>query len=216
MVKTFVAFAVFLCVAVNAAAQGSTLGPGKIEIGGFPMGGTFFVGGDGDEEVNFNVYSTGANLTYYLTPRAAIEGELGIGIGWAQDITYKNAEVLSAQMPNPWNYFANFVWFPNGAQGERLPFYLTAGAGVFSLQSRQPTRQFGYDTETVGFESFFAENIGGGVKIFRGPSAPDWGFRIDYRLLIVNANDDAPAFFAKSKSRAGHRISFGILYTSKR
>jgi hypothetical protein len=93
---------------------------------------------------------------------------------------------------------------------------VTAGAGAFSLQSRQPTKQFGYDTATVGFETFLAENFGGGVKIFRGANAPDWGFRIDYRYLIVNANDDAPAFFAKSKSRAGHRISFGILFTSKR
>jgi hypothetical protein len=216
MVKTLAALVVCLGAASNVSAQESTLGPGKIEIGGFPMGGTFFVGGDGNEEVNFNVYSTGANLTYYLTPRAAIEGELGIGIGWAQDITYKNAEVLSVQMPNPWTYFANFAWFPNGASGQRLPFYVTAGAGAFSLQSRQPTKQFGYDTETVGFQTFFAENVGGGVKIFRGASAPQWGFRIDYRLLIVNANSDAPAFFAKSKSRAGHRISFGIIYTSKR
>jgi hypothetical protein len=216
MVKTIAAFAVCLCAASNVSAQGAAVGPGKIEIGGFPMGGTFFVGGDGNEEANFNVYSTGASLTYYLSPRAAIEGELGIGIGWAQDITYKNAEVLSVQMPNPWTYFANFVWFPNGAAGERLPFYVTAGAGAFSLQSRQPTKQFGYDTATVGFETFLAENVGGGVKIFRGTSAPDWGFRIDYRYLIVNANSDAPAFFAKSKSRAGHRISFGILFTSKR
>jgi hypothetical protein len=219
MVKTLAAVAVFLCAAANAAAQGSqgsTSGPGKIEIGGFPMGGTFFVGGDGDQEANFNVYSTGANLTYYLTPRTAIEGELGIGIGWAQDITYKNAEVLSVQMPNVWDYFANVVWFPNGGAGQRLAFYVTAGAGAVSLQSRQPTKPFGYDTETVGFETFLAENIGGGVKIFRGPSAPQWGFRVDYRYLIVNANSDAPAFFAKSESRAGHRISFGILFTAKR
>jgi len=216
MNRTLATFVLCLCVASTASAQGSASGPGKLEIGGFPMGGTFFVGGDGNEEVNFNVYSTGANLTYYLTPRAAIEGELGISIGWAQDITYKNAEVLSAQMPNVWDYFGNFVWFPNGAAGQRLPFYVTAGAGAVSLQSRQPTKQFGYDTATVGFETFLAENFGGGVKIFRGASAPDWGFRIDYRYLIVNANSDAPAFFAKSKNRAGHRISFGILYTSKR
>jgi len=216
MVKTLAACVLLLGAASIASAQSEALGPGKIEIGGFPVGGMFFVGGDDDQEVNFNEYSTGANLTYYLSPRAAIEGELGIGIGWAQDIMYRKEEVLSAQMPNVWDYFANFVWFPNGATGERLPFYVTAGAGAVSLQSRQPTKQFGYDTETVGFETFLAENVGGGVKIFRGPDAPQWGFRIDYRFLIVNANSDAPAFFAKTKSRAGHRVSFGILYTSKR
>jgi hypothetical protein len=216
MVKAFVICAFLVCLASDVFAQGPALGAGKIEIGGFPIGGTFFVGGDDDEEVNFNVYSTAANLTYYLSERTAIEGELGIGIGWAQDIVYKNSEVLSAQMPNVWDYFANFVWFPNGAAGQRMPFYVTAGAGAVSLQSRQPTKPFGYDTETVGFQTFLAENIGGGVKIFRGASAPEWGFRIDYRLLIVNSNGDAPAFFAKTKSRAGHRVSFGILYTSKK
>ena len=60
-----------------------------------------------------------------------------------------------------------------------------------------------------GFETFIAENIGGGVKIFR-TAAPEWGFRGDYRYLIVNANDGAPAFFAKTKSRGGHRIYFGV------
>lgn len=81
--------------------------------------------------------------------------------------------------------------------------------------SRQPTRQFGYDVNAVGFETFTAENVGGGVKIFRA-DAPDWGFRVDYRYLIVNANGDAPAFFAKTKSRGGHRVNFGVLFTWKR
>ena len=195
------------CAAPPAAAQPAqstqstqstlstlSLGTGKLEIGGFPMGGTFFVGGDDNGEVNFNVYSTGASLTRYVTQRVAIEGEFGLGFGLAQDVFYKNAEVLHVQMPNVWTYFGNVVWFPNGASGRRLPYYVTGGVGALSLQSRQPTGQFGYDVDTVGFETFLAENIGGGVKIFRGPDAPQWGFRIDYRYLIVNANSDAPAF----------------------
>ena len=75
---------------------------------------------------------------------------------------------------------------------------------------------FGYDVATKGWQSFIAENIGGGVKIFRGSDAPDWGFRADYRYVIVNANADAPAFFAKATNRGGHRISFGVLFTWKR
>jgi hypothetical protein len=67
----------------------------------------------------------------------------------------------------------------------------------------------------VGWQTFVAENIGGGIKIFRA-SAPDWGFRADYRYLIVNSNGDAPAFFAKAKSRGGHRVTFGVLFTWKR
>ena len=187
-----------------------------MEIGGFPMGGTFFVGGDDDKEVDFNVYTAGANLSYYLTERAAIEGEFSISFGLAQDVFFKKAEVLHVQMPNVWSYFGNVVWFPAGAAGRAVAPYITAGAGAVSLQPRQQTKPFGYDVDTVGFQTFLAENIGGGIKIFRGADAPDWGFRIDYRYLIVNANSNVPAFFAKAKSRGGHRVSFGILFTAKR
>ena len=42
---------------------------GKVEIGGFPGGGTFFIGGDDNKEVNFNVYTAGGGLTYYFNQR---------------------------------------------------------------------------------------------------------------------------------------------------
>jgi hypothetical protein len=212
---SFLAMVIVFAAVSLASAQEAATGAGKVEIGGFPMGGTFFVGGDDDKEVNFNVYTAGANLTYYLTRRAAIEGELGISFGLAQDVLFNKTEVLHVQMPNVWSYFGNAVWFPGGATGRQVPYYLTAGVGAVSLQSRQPTRPFGYDVDTVGFQTFLAENIGGGVKIFRA-AAPDWGFRADYRYIIVNANGDAPAFFARAKSRGGHRVSFGVLFTWKR
>ena len=211
----FVAIVILLTVAAVAPAQDLAVGAGTVEIGGFPMGGTFFVGGDDDKEVNFNVYSAGANLTYYVNRRTAIEGELSISFGLAQDVFFGKSEVLHVQMPNVWSYFGNAVWFPAGANGGAVAYYVTAGAGAVSLQSRQPTSQFGYDVDTVGFQTFLAENIGGGVKIFRA-AAPDWGFRADYRYIIVNANADAPAFFARAKGRGGHRVSFGVLFTWKR
>jgi hypothetical protein len=204
-----------LLAGVSSAAGQETVGPGKIELGLFPAGGTFFVGGDDDQEVNFNVYSFGGNFTYYATDRVALEGELGIGLGWGQDIFFERSEVFHTQMPNAWNFSGNVMFFPGGAAGKTVPFYITGGVGMVSLQSRPPTKPFGYDVDTVGFETFLAENIGGGVKVFR-KAAPDWGFRGDYRYLIVNANESAPAFFAKSKTRGGHRIYFGVLYTWKR
>jgi opacity protein-like surface antigen len=214
--KTACACAVFvLAVSSSAAAQGAT-GAGKVEIGLYPVGATFLVGGDDNKEVNFNVYTAGTNLTYYATRRIAIEGELTIGFGLAQDVFFNKAEVLHVQMPNVWSYSGNVVFFPGGTADTRLPLYVTGGVGAVSLQSRTPTGQFGYDVDTVGFETFVAENIGGGLKIFRDADAPDWGFRIDYRYLIVNANSDAPAFFAKAKTRGGHRLAFGILFTWKR
>jgi len=211
----FLAIVMLFAAASIASAQDPAVGAGKVEIGGFPMGGTFFVGGDDDQEVNFNVYSAGANLTYYVNRRTAIEGELTISFGLAQDVFFRKSEVLHVQMPNVWSYFGNAVWFPAGASGGPVAYYITAGAGAVSLQSRQPTSQFGYDVGTVGFATFLAENIGGGVKMFRA-AAPDWGFRADYRYILVNANGDAPAFFARAKGRGGHRVSVGVLFTWRR
>ena len=57
-----------------ASAQEATIGAGKVEIGGFPGGGTFFVGGDDNKEVNFNVYTAGGGLTYYFTSAVAARG----------------------------------------------------------------------------------------------------------------------------------------------
>jgi hypothetical protein len=208
--------AALLCASVAAAgAQPSRLGPGKLELGVFPLGGTFFVGGDDNKEVDFNVYSFGANMSYYVTERAAVEGELGVGLGLAQDVVFNNRNVSHGQMPHIWSYSANVVFFPGGTAGKHVPYYVTAGVGALSLQPRLLTKQFGYDVDTTGLQTFVAENIGGGVKIFRD-AAPEWGFRADYRYLIVNANEGAPAFFAKTTRRGGHRVTFGVLYTWKK
>jgi hypothetical protein len=205
-----------LVIGASAAAQDTATGAGKLEVGLYPLGATFLVGGDDNKEVNFNLYTAGTNLTYYVNKRTAIEGELTISFGLAQDVVFNRTQVLHVQMPNVWSYSGNVVFFPGGTTGRQLPVYVTGGIGALSLQSRTPTGQFGYDVDTVGFETFIAENIGGGVKIFRGADAPDWGFRVDYRYVIVNANSDAPAFFAKAKTRGGHRLSFGVLLTWKR
>ena len=46
--------------------------------------------------------------------------------------------------------------------------------------------------------------------------APATLARAGMRYLIVNANHDAPAFFARAKSRGGHRVNVGVLFTWKR
>ena len=197
-------------------AQDTAIGAGKLEIGGFPGGGTFFIGGDDDEEVNFNVYTAGGGLTYYFTDALAVEGEFTGSVGWAQDVTFNNAAVVHNQMPTVWSYAGNIVFFPGGTTGKRAPVYVTGGIGAVALSPRVPTKVFGYDVDQIGTQMFMTENIGAGVKLFRGADAPNWGFRIDYRYLFVNSNSDAPAFFAKSKSRGAHRIYVGMLYTWKR
>ena len=214
--KGVLAVVILLAGCSIASAQGTTVGAGKVEIGGFPGGGTFFVGGDDNKEVNFNVYTAGGGLTYYLSQKAAVEGEVTGSIGWAQDVIFNNTKILSVQMPTVWSYSGNVLFFPGGTSGKRVPAYVTGGIGVLSLSPRVPTKPFGYDVATVGTQNFMTENIGGGIKIFRAADAPNWGFRADYRYLFVNSNSSAPAFFAKSKNRGAHRVYVGMLYTWKR
>jgi hypothetical protein len=219
MGRGFQAFLAALILAAGcsvASAQEATIGAGKVEIGGFPGGGTFFVGGDDNKEVNFNVYTAGGGLTYYFTEAVALEGEFTGSVGWAQDVHFNNSKLIHNQMPTVWSTFGNIVFFPGGTSGKRMPFYVSGGIGVVMLSPRVPTKVLGYDVDVVGTQSFISENIGGGIKIFRGADAPNWGFRVDYRYLFVNENDDAPEFFASSKSRGAHRIYVGMLYTWKR
>jgi hypothetical protein len=190
--RAIFAAAILLAGCTAASAQDATIGAGKVEIGGFPGGGTFFVGGDDNQEVNFNVYTAGGGLTYYLNNAIALEGEFTGSVGWAQDVTFRNAALIHNQMPTVWSYAGNIVFFPGGTNGKRAPVYITGGIGAIALAPRVPT------------------------KVFRGADAPNWGFRVDYRYLFVNSNDDAPAFFAKSKSRGAHRVYVGMLYTWKR
>jgi len=214
--RAFLAALILLAGCSLASAQDATIGAGKVEIGGFPGGGTFFVGGDDNKEVNFNVYTAGGGLTYYFNKAVAVEGEFTGSVGWAQDVMFNNAKLIHNQMPTVWSYSGNVVFFPGGTTGKQVPIYITGGIGQIALAPRVPTKVFGYDVDTVGTQMFFAENIGGGVKLFRGADAPNWGFRIDYRYLFINSNEDAPAFFAKTTSRGAPRVYVGMLYTWKR
>lgn len=214
--RAFLAGLVLVAGSSVASAQDAAVGAGKIEIGGFPGGGTFFIGGDDNKEVNFNVYTAGGGLTYYLNDAVAVEGEVTGSVGWAQDVHFNNTKLIHNQMPTVWSYSGNILFFPGGTTGKRAPFYVTGGIGAVALSPRVPTRVFGYDVDKIGTQMFMSENIGAGVKLFRGEDAPNWGFRVDYRYLFVNSNSDAPAFFAKSKSRGAHRVYVGMLYTWKR
>ena len=53
--------------AVASAQETGAPGAGKLEIGGFPGGGLWLVGGDDNTEVNFNNYNFGGGATWYLT-----------------------------------------------------------------------------------------------------------------------------------------------------
>jgi hypothetical protein len=199
------------CVAASAQEPGAQ-GAGTMEIGGFPGGGLWLVGGDDDTEVDFNNYDFGGGATWYLTPKAAIEAEGAFGLGISQNVTYRDRTVYRIQMPHTLSTNGNLVFFPGGS-ASRVAGYVTGGAGTLTLFSRTaPSMVFGL----TGQESFFTTNVGGGVKIFRSGDARNWGFRVDYRILMVKSNGDAVPLFAQNKGRMGHRFYIGLLYTLRR
>jgi hypothetical protein len=186
-------------------------GAGKLEFGLFPGGGLWLVSGDGNTEVNFDNFTIGGGATWYVNPMVAIEGESFFGVGRTQNVEYQNRIAYHVKVPHTVGVSGNIVIFPGGS-AKRVAGYVAAGAGTLTLVSREQTNwRFGLAT----WESFLAPNVGGGVKIFRGGDVRNWGFRIDYRLLMVNRKSDA-AFFAQSKRRLGHRFYMGLLYTMKR
>lgn len=200
----------------NAAAQELSNAPIRLEIGGAPGGGLFFTGGDNDGEANFNVYTFSSRVDYYLTQKLAVEGEYMFGNGWGQDIEYRNGLLVGQQTPFSHTFTGGVLFFPRGATHGRLPFYLSGGVGMLSMAARPTTKKLGYDPDGNSSESFTVSRIGAGIKIPRGASAPNWSFRMDYRLFFINANSSAPAFFARTDTRTGHQVQFGIQYAFRR
>ncbi len=200
----------------TVAAQELLDTPIRMEIGGTPGGGLFFTGGDDDTEANFNIYTFSSHVDYYLTQRFALEGEYMFGNGWGQDIVFRNGLLVGQQTPFSHTFTGGVLFYPRGTTGTRLPFYFSGGAGMMSLSARPTTKKLGYDPEGNSSETFTVSRIGVGLKIPRGASAPNWAFRMEYRMLFINANDGAPAFFASSKSRTGHQVQFGFQYAVRR
>ena len=128
--RALLAAVILLAGCSSALAQEAMIGAGRLEIGGFPGGGTFFVGGDDNTEVNFNVYTAGGGLTYYFTEMFAVEGEFTGSVGWAQDVVFEGQESSTIRCL-PSGDISEISWFfPGGAVGKRTPFYLTGGIGA--------------------------------------------------------------------------------------
>ena len=205
-----------LSFAPGAVAQEVADRPIRLEIGGSPGGGTFFIGGDDNTEVNFNVYTFGGFADYYLSQQVAVEADYTFGVGWGQDILFRNGLIPGQQVPFSNIISGSVLFYPKGTSGGKLPFYVSGGIGSLALVSRNPTVKLGYDPDTIGTERFMTTHLGAGVKMPRTVTSPNWGFRIDYRFMFISENEDAPAFFASSSSRKGHHIQFAMLYSFRR
>jgi hypothetical protein len=211
----FPATLVLLFACSTAFGQEVTNRPISLEIGGSPGGGTWVVGGDGNTEANFNVYTIGFYTDWYATQKVALEGEYTFGFGMSQDLTFQNDLLPGQQVPWTGGLGGRVLFFPQRTTA-RFPVYVSGGIGMLTLTSRKQTTNLGYDPDVTSSEHFMATTIGGGVKLPRGKLAPNWGFRIDYRLLFINSNNDAPVFFAQGKSRTAHHVEFGMQYSFRR
>jgi hypothetical protein len=211
-------FSTFVLLFTCSAAAGQEVldRPIMLEIGGSPGGGTWFLGGDDNTEVNYNVYTFSFYGDWYATQKLALEGEYTFGVGMGQDITFRNGRIPGQQVPWTNDLMGRALFFPRGTTGTRFPFFISGGAGVLTLVSRPQTKKLGYDPSLTSGERFTVTSIGAGVKIPRGVSAPNWAFRIDYRFLFINNNDGAPAFFAHTEERTGHHVQFGMQWAVRR
>jgi len=211
----FSATLILLLACSTVFGQDVTNGPISLEVGGSPGGGTWIVGGDGNAETNFNVYTIGFYADWYATQKVALEGDYTFGFGMSQDLTFRNDLIPGQQVPWTGDLGGRVLYFPHSTTA-RFPFYVGGGVGMMTLTSRRQTKNLGYDPDVTSSEHFMATSIGGGVKLPRGKLAPNWGFRIDYRLLFINSNQDAPVFFAQKEKRHGHKVEFGMQYSFRR
>lgn len=218
MIHRFLLFGIVLLLCTSSTAVGQEVldRPISFEVGGSPGGGTFFVGGDDNTEVDYNVYTFSFYGDWYATQKVAVEGEYTFGVGMGQDITFRNGLIPGQQVPWTNDIMGRVLFFPQGTTGPRFPFYIGGGVGMLTLLSRNQTKKLGYDPEITSSERFGVTSIGGGVKIPRGAGAPNWSFRADYRFLFINSNDSAPQFFARDERRTGHHVQFGLQYAFRR
>lgn len=198
--------AVFALVAVGAAAYAQErVGAGRVEVAGFPTGGMFFTGSTNDQEPKFDNYALGVAFTYNMNPYVGVEGEFGNAVGLHQTITVGDTLLTDQRTPSLHAYMGNVVVNPIGNTRLVVP-YATAGLGGLTLRGSNQTNALGVIDNT----SYFAGNIGGGVKWF---AHRYFGLRGDYRLVMVNDRVTAPEFFGRHEVRYGHRIYGGLLFT---
>ena len=206
MRRFFTTVAVIAMVAAPAVAYAQErVGAGRIEVAGFPTGGMFFTGPSNNQEPKFENYALGAAFTYNLNPFFGLEGEFGNAVGVHQKITFADNVLTDQRSPSLWAYAGNVVVNPIGSNRIVVP-YATGGLGGMTLREKNDIRNLGVVDNTT----YFAGNVGGGVKWF---AHRYFGLRGDYRLVMVNDRATAPEFFGRHEVRYGHRVYGGLLFT---
>ena len=134
-----------------------------------------------------------------LTRFLGIEAEVGSSIGVSQDLAFGPGPGIARKPPNTLDFSANLVF--SARTGSSLVPYVAGGVGALTLFSREAL-------DIDGNETYFAGNVGGGVKWFAGSGR--WGLRGDYRFLAMRSKSDAPAFFGRD-TRYAHRVYGAVI-----
>jgi opacity protein-like surface antigen len=199
--------ALTLAIAGTASAQESAAGAGRVEVGGFPGGGTFFTKGSQSKgsEPSFKDYALGGSAMVNFNRRIGVEGEIGAGIGVNQTFDFSGGSIAGIKGPNTLAYNGNLVYNPGGSDRSLIP-YVTGGLGGLTLFSRTELAPLGLSED----KTYLSENVGGGLRWYANEHV---GIRGDYRFIMVNGEDTAPSFFGLSQTRHGHRVYGGVLFT---
>lgn len=188
----------------TAYAQETGVGAGRVEVGAFPVGGIFF-GNDGKSDTpNFGNYALGGAFTVNVNRWIGFEGEIGGGVGIRQDMTYNGATLTNQKSPHMLAYNGNLVVYVIGSNRVVAP-YVVGGVGGLTLFAKPEVANLGILKD----ETFFAGNVGGGVKWF---ATRHVGLRGDGRLIMVKNRDEVP-FFSQTNNRYGARLYAGVLLT---
>ena len=189
--------AVAVSGATKVFAQDVAPGPGAVVITIIPGGATFFTEAkDNPRAPSFGNYELGGAVAVNINRFLAVEGEVSGAIGVSQTMQVGTFTV-DDKSPNLLNYSGNLV--VSAPTGTSVVPYVTGGAGGLTLFER---RALVVDDS----ETFLTGNVGGGVNWYAGR----WGLRGDYRFIVVQSKDEAPAFFGQ-ETRYGHRVYGGVL-----
>jgi hypothetical protein len=196
MKRLVLGFVLASFIAAPAAhAQEGPAGAGRAEITLIPVGGLVFTENESASAPDFTNYQLGGGVTYNINRFIGVEGEVSSSIGISQSLDFGYSS--SVRTPDVLSYSGNVVL--SVPSGSSVVPYVTGGVGGLSLFSREA---FGIN-ET---ETFFASNVGGGVKWYAGR----WGLRGDYRFIAVPSKDETSAFFGND-ARYGHRVYGGVM-----
>jgi len=178
-----------LAVAGSASAQEARPAEGKVLVTLIPGGATFFTEGKDANGPSFGNYDLGGAVAGNFNRYIGVEGEISGKLGISQDL---GAAFSDTRTPNLLNYSGNVI--VNAPNHSAVTPYATGGVGAMTM----------FEKASLGIndmQTFLTSNFGGGIKWTSGRM----GLRGDYRFIIVQSKDDAPAFWGP-ETRYGHRI----------